>query len=38
MAEDFANHRALRDDGDEPQCSTLTERTRDHLQAKDPLE
>src|SRR5215831_5330521 len=38
MAEDFADHRALRDDGDEPQCSTLTERTRDHLQAKDPLQ
>src|SRR5215831_14433422 len=38
MAEDLADHLALRDDGDKPQCSTLTERTRDHLQAKDPMQ
>ena len=38
MAEDFADHRALRDDGDEPQCSTLTERTRAHLQGKHALQ
>jgi hypothetical protein len=25
MAEDFANHRALRDDGDEPQCPALAQ-------------
>jgi len=31
MAEDFANHRALRDDGDEPQCPALAQWTRAHL-------
>jgi len=31
MAEDFAHHRALRDDGDEPQCPALAQWTRAHL-------
>src|SRR5262249_50031868 len=38
MAEDFAYHLALRDDGDEPQRSLLTKRAAGHLHVKDPLE
>src|ERR1700757_1375931 len=38
MAEDFANHCALRDDGDEPQGPALTPRAVHHLQRKDPLQ
>src|SRR5215510_14279449 len=38
MAEDFANHRALRDDGDEPQHSALAKGTRSHIHVEHPLE
>src|SRR5215469_16794061 len=38
MAEDFANHFALRDDGDEPQCPALAPGTRAHLQGKHALQ
>jgi hypothetical protein len=34
MAKDLADHRALRDDGDEPQRTALAKRTGDHLQMK----
>jgi hypothetical protein len=34
MAEDLTDHRALGDDGNEPQCSALAKRTGDHLQGK----
>ena len=38
MAEDLADHLALRDDGDEPQHALLTPGAAGHLQRKDPLE
>jgi hypothetical protein len=38
MAKDLVDHLTLRDDGDEPQHSALTKRTRGHIQCKDPLE
>src|SRR5262249_40664920 len=34
MAEELADHRALRDNGDEPQRAALAQRTGDHLQMK----
>ena len=36
MAEDLADHRTLRDDGDEPQGPVLTPRAVHHIQRKDP--
>jgi hypothetical protein len=38
MAKDFANHLALRDDGDEPQRPLLTQRAAGPIHVKDPLE
>src|SRR5919204_2380800 len=38
MAEDLTDHLALRDDGDEPQCPTLTPREVCHIQRKDPMQ
>jgi hypothetical protein len=38
MAEDLADHCALRDDGDEPQGPVLTPRAVHHIQCKHPLE
>jgi hypothetical protein len=38
MAEDLVDHRALRDDGDEPQGPALTPRAVHHIQGKDPLQ
>src|SRR5215471_648504 len=38
MAEDLVAHLPLRDDGNDAQGPALTPRTRDHLQAKDPLQ
>jgi hypothetical protein len=38
MAEDLADHCALCDDGDEPQCPALTKRAVCHIQRKDPMQ
>jgi hypothetical protein len=38
MAEDLANDLTLRDDGNESQHSTLTQRARAHLQGKHALQ
>src|SRR5262245_24117074 len=38
MAEDLADHFALRNDGDEPQSPALTPRAVHHIQRKHPLE
>ena len=38
MAEDFANHRALRDDGDDAQGPVLTPRAVRHIQREDPMQ
>src|SRR5262245_11540368 len=38
MAEDLADHLALCDDGDEPQCPALTQRAVRHIQRKDPMQ
>jgi len=38
MAEDFADHFALRNDGDEPQCPALTKGAVRQVQRKDPLQ
>jgi hypothetical protein len=38
MAEDLADHLALRDGGNDPQRPTLAKRTAGHLQRKHPLE
>ena len=38
MAEDLADHLALRDDGDEPQHSALAKGTRSHIHVEHPLE
>ena len=38
MAEDLADHLTLRDDGDEPQCPTLTPRAVHRIQCKHPMQ
>ena len=38
MAEDLADHLALRDDGDEPQRPALTKRAVRHVKRKDPMQ
>jgi hypothetical protein len=38
MAEDLADHRALRDDGDKPQCPALTTRAVRHVKRKAPMQ
>ena len=38
MAEDLVDHRALRDDGDEPQGPARTKRAAGHIQRQDSLE
>src|SRR5215831_8037949 len=38
MAEDLADHCALCDDGDEPQCPALTKRAVCHIQRQDPMQ
>jgi transposase-like protein len=37
MTEDFANHLALRDDGDEPQRPLRAQRAAGHIHVEDPL-